>query len=147
MAALAAGIAMIVVAADWLVEGSIDLAKIWGVSDEFIGLTIVAIGTSSPELVTTVVSTIRNQRDIAVGNLLGSSAYNILFILGATCLVPSTPISVARSLIVVDMPVMMGVALLCVPVFYSGRAVTRLEGVLFVSAYVAYLTYLVTVRT
>lgn len=147
MAALVAGIAIIVVAADWLVEGSIDLARIWGVSDEFIGLTVVAIGTSSPELVTTVVSTIRNQRDIAIGNLLGSSVYNILLILGVTCLVPSTPILVAQPLIAVDIPVMTAVALLCVPVFYTGREVSRLEGALFVSGYLAYLTYLVAAQT
>lgn len=147
LGALVVGIAIVVVAADWLVEGSIDLARIWGVSDEFIGLTIVAIGTSSPELVTTVVSTIRNQRDIAIGNLLGSSVYNILFILGVTCLFPSSPVPVARSLITVDIPVMAAASLLCVPVFYSNREVSRLEGLLFVSAYAAYLTYLIVTRT
>lgn len=144
---LVVGIVIIVAAADWLVEGSIDLARIWGVPVEFIGLTIIAIGTSSPELVTTIVSTLRNQRDIAIGNLLGSSAYNILFILGVTCLFPSSPVPVARSLIAVDIPVMTAVALLCIPVFYSNREVSRLEGVLFVSAYMAYLIYLIVTRT
>ncbi|HEX6956354.1 MAG TPA: calcium/sodium antiporter [Ferrovibrio sp.] len=147
LALLIAGIAVIVVGADWLVRGAVGLARLWAVSDEFIGLTIVAIGTSSPELVTTVVSTLRRQRDIAIGNLLGSSVYNILFILGLTCIVPSAPIPVARSLITVDIPMMAAVALLCVPVFYSGRQVARIEGIAFVAAYLAYLGYLLASRT
>lgn len=143
---LAASIVILVVSADWLVDGAVDLARIWNVSDEFIGLTIIAIGTSAPELVTTVISTIRRQRDIAIGNLLGSSVYNILFILGLTCIVPAeTP--VARSLIEVDIPVMAAVALVCIPVFISGRQISRVEGGLFVAAYLTYVTYLVISRT
>lgn len=147
LATLVLGIAVIVVAADWLVKGSVELARLWGVSDAFIGLTVVAIGTSSPELVTTIVATLKKQRDIAIGNLLGSSVYNILFILGVTCIVSPSEISLARSLIVIDIPVMTAVALACVPVFYSGREVSRTEGALFVSAYFAYLAYLTAVRT
>ena len=147
LTALVVGLGVIVVAADWLVDGSVSLARFWGVSDAFIGLTIVAIGTSSPELVTTIVSTLRKQRDIAIGNLLGSSVYNILFILGVTCLVPSSAIPVAQSLIAVDIPVMTVVALVCVPVFYSGREVSRTEGALFVGAYIVYIAYLIAVRT
>jgi len=147
LAVLLAGIAIVVMGADWLVRGSVDLARLWDVSDEFIGLTVIAIGTSSPELVTTVVSTIRNQRDIAVGNLLGSSAYNILFILGITCIVPSSAIPVAPLLTAVDIPVMTAVAFLCIPVFYSGRQITRAEGALFVGTYMGYLAYLLATRT
>jgi cation:H+ antiporter len=117
------------------------------VSDAFIGLTIVAIGTSAPELVTTVVSTIRDKRDIAIGNLLGSSVYNILLILGVTCLVPAEAIRIGPALTRIDIPLMTAVALLCVPVFVTGRQVTRLEGGLFVTAYAAYLTFLVATRT
>jgi cation:H+ antiporter len=86
---LIAGIVVILVGAGWVVDAAVDLARALGVSEAFIGLTVVAIGTSSPELVTTVVSTLRQQRDIAVGNLIGSSTYNILFILGVTALVPA----------------------------------------------------------
>src|SRR3546814_10708972 len=82
MLMLAIGLVIIVVGADWLVEGAVDLARLWNVSDAFIGLTIVVIGTSAPELVTTIISTIRDERDIAIGNLIGSSVYNILVILG-----------------------------------------------------------------
>lgn len=117
-----------------------------GVSDAFIGLTIVAIGTSSPELVTTIVATVRKERDIAVGNLLGSSVYNILFILGVTCLVPVLGVAVEPELIRVDIPVMTAIAIVCVPVFMSGRNVTRMEGALFVAAYIIYLAYLIVSR-
>ncbi len=141
------GIVIVIFGADWLVKGAVDLARLWHVSDEFIGLTIVAIGTSAPELVTTVVSTIRNKREIAIGNLLGSSVYNILVILGITCIVPSSGIPVAPALINVDIPIMVGVSLVCVPVFLSGRTLSRLEGGLFVVAYMLYLAYLVSART
>ena len=147
LAALLGGIVVIVVGAHWLVTGAVGLAQVWGVSDAFIGLTIVAIGTSSPELVTTVLSTLRNERDIAVGNLLGSSVYNIAFILGVTCLVPASGVAVSQELLRVDLPVMALVALICTPVFLSGRAVTRLEGGAFVVSYLAYLFYLIAART
>nr|CAD6405692.1 sodium:calcium antiporter [Rhizobium sp. Q54] len=143
---LMAGITVVVLGADWLVEGAIDLARHWGVSDEFIGLTIIAIGTSSPELVTTLISTLRKERDIAIGNLLGSSAYNIFIILGLTLAVPGIPIKVAEMLVKVDIPVMTMVGLLCVPVFYSGRQVSRWEGGSFVALYAAYLSYLIATR-
>lgn len=145
--ALIAGIGIVVVGSDWLVDAAVEIARKLGVSDAFIGLTIVAIGTSSPELVTTVIGTLRNDRDIAIGNLLGSSIYNILFILGITCLVPSAGVAVEPDLIYIDIPVMTAVALVCVPVFLSGRQVTRFEGGAFVVAYVTYLVYLIVSRT
>lgn len=137
---------MIVVGANWLVDGAVALARLWNVSDAFIGLTIVAIGTSAPELVTTIISTIRGERDIAIGNLIGSSVYNILVILGAACLFPSNGIEVSAQLIRVDIPVMLGVALACIPVFISGRQISRFEGGMFVSAYLLYLAYLINDR-
>jgi cation:H+ antiporter len=146
-ALLAVSIAVIVVGADWLVDGAVGLARTLGVSEGFIGLTVVAIGTSSPELVTTVVSTMRRQRDIAIGNLLGSSIYNILFILGATALAPEAGIHIAPLLVHVDIPVMAAVAIACAPVFANGLRVTRFEGGLFVGAYAVYLTYLLAART
>ena len=147
LAQLAAGILLVVVSANWLVTGAVGLAKLWGVSDAFIGLTIVAIGTSAPELVTTVMSTLRGERDVAIGNLIGSSVYNICVILGVTCLVPEAGIPVPRELIWVDIPIMATVALVCVPVFFSGRAVSRTEGGLFVVAYAGYLGGLILTRT
>ncbi|WP_336975265.1 calcium/sodium antiporter [Sphingobium aromaticiconvertens] len=144
---LAIGLIVIVVGADWLVDGAIALARLWKVSDAFIGLTIVAIGTSAPELVTTIISTFRGERDIAIGNLIGSSVYNILVILGVTCLVSANGVDVGRHLIRIDIPVMLGVALLCIPVFVSRREISRVEGGLFVTAYAVYLSYLIIQRT
>src|SRR5690606_33761603 len=122
---LVGGIAVVVLGSDWLVMGAVDLARTVGVSEAFIGLTIIAIGTSSPELVTTIVGTFKGDRDIAIGNLLGSSIYNILAILGITCLVPAAGIAVGPDLVRIDIPVMVAVTLLAVPVFVSGRRVTR----------------------
>ena len=144
---LLGGIAIVVIGADWLVKGAIELARQLHVSEAFIGLTVVAIGTSAPELVTTIVSTIRDQRDIAIGNLLGSSIYNILFILGATLMVSPGGIAVEPALIYVDIPVMTAVALVCIPVFMSGARISRLEGGVFVAAYIAYFMYLIIART
>lgn len=146
-ATLLSGIVVIVVAADWLVDGAVGLARIWGVSDAFIGLTIVAIGTSAPELATTVLSTLRTEQDIAIGNLLGSSVYNVLFILGATAVVAPAGVPVTPELILVDIPVMAVAALACVPVFLSGRQVSRMEGGVLVGAYALYLGYLLLTRT
>ena len=146
-AALAGGIAVIVLGADIFVDAAVALARIWGVSDAFIGLTVVAIGTSAPELVTTVLSTLKRERDIAIGNLLGSSVYNIFAILGITCLVPAAGVPVTPELIWVDIPVMALVALVCAPVFVSGREVSRMEAAVFVASYLAYLAYLLMTRS
>lgn len=146
LAALVVAMVVVVIGADWLVYGASGLARTMGVSDAFIGLTIVAIGTSAPELVTTVVSTLKGERDIAVGNLLGSGVYNILLILGVTALFPSDGIVVEQDLINVDIPVMAAAALLCIPVFLSGRRVSRMEGALLVATYIFYFSYLIVSR-
>lgn len=147
VAMMLGGIAVVVVGADWLVTGSVGMARGFGVSDALIGLTVVAIGTSAPELVTTVVSTLRGERDVAVGNLLGSSIYNILLILGITCLVPTHGLLLPDNLVRIDIPIMVAVALVCVPIFVTGRRVSRLEGGAMVVAYVGYLAYLLAAQT
>lgn len=144
---LIAGIVVIVVGADWLVTGAVSLARAVGVSDAFIGLTIVAIGTSAPELVTTIVSTLRGDRDIAVGNLIGSSVFNLTLILGLSVLVANGSGPIDPHLIRVDLPIMVAVSLLCIPLFLTGRKLSRWEGIALVVGYVAYLTYVITVRT
>lgn len=141
------GIAVVVIGAEWLVDGAVGIARHFGVTDALIGLTVVAIGTSAPELVTTVVSTIRGDRDIAIGNLAGSSIYNVLLILGVTCLVPSNGLSLPDSLVRIDIPIMVAVALVCIPIFLSGRRVTRGEGAVMVVAYVAYLAFVLSTQT
>ncbi|MFI7066004.1 calcium/sodium antiporter [Kribbella sp. NPDC050124] len=139
---LLVGIAVIVVGATLLVDGAVDAARAFGVSDAVIGLTIIAIGTSAPELVTTLLSTIRGNRDIALGNLLGSSVYNIAIILGITILAAPGVVPVPDEILRGDLLLMVGAAIACVPVFVSGRRITRIEGGAFVAAYVVYLTWL-----
>lgn len=141
------GIAVTVWGADLLVNGAVGIARTVGVSDAIIGLTIVAIGTSAPELATTAVATLRNERDVAVGNLLGSSSYNILAILGATCVAAPGGVQVSSEILLIDLPLAAAVALVCIPVFTSDRRISRWEGAFFVVAYLAYLTWLLATRT
>lgn len=143
---LLAGLAVTVAGADLLVTGAGDIARALGVSDAIIGLTIVAIGTSAPELATMLVSTYRNERDIAVGNLLGSSIYNILFILGATAVASPAALSLGRDILRIDLPLTAAAAFVCVPVFMRGRRITRGEGAFFVVGYLGYLSSLVFFR-
>jgi cation:H+ antiporter len=143
---LVAGIVVIVVGADLLVDGAVQIAQTFGVSDAVIGLTIVAVGTSAPELVTTMVSTVKDDRDIAIGNILGSSVYNILLILGVTAVVAPRGAIVEPDLARIDIPVMVAATIVCIPVFITGRRVSRLEGGAFVASYLVYLMSLVLTR-
>lgn len=144
---LVAGCASVVVGSVWLVDGSVELATALGVPEGVIGLTVIAIGTSSPELVTTIIGTLHDERDIAVGNLLGSSAYNILLILGVTALVPSDGIDFDRHLVRIDIPIMTIASIALVPILLTGRRVSRREGGFMVGAYLVYLAYLLIART
>lgn len=141
------GIAVVILGAEWLVGGAVGIARAFGVSDALIGLTVVAIGTSAPELVTAIVSTVRGERDIAVGNLLGSSVYNILLILGITCMVPANGLTLTHNLVWIDIPIMVAVSLVCIPIFISGRQVHRAEGAAMVAAYLGYLAFLLTTQS
>ncbi|MBO0841983.1 MAG: calcium/sodium antiporter [Nocardioides sp.] len=143
---LLAGMAVIVVGAELLVRGAARGAAALGVSEAVIGLTVVAIGTSAPELVTTVVSTLRGNRDIAIGNLLGSSIYNIALVLGATVVVAPGGVPVAEELLVADLVLLVATAVMAVPVFVSGSRVSRVEGGLFLAAYAGYLVWLLATR-
>ncbi|MDB9527774.1 calcium/sodium antiporter [Oscillatoria sp. CS-180] len=137
---LVVGLVMLVIGANLLVFGATEVAEAMGVSQLIIGLTIVAIGTSLPELATSVVACYRGERDIAVGNIVGSNIFNILTILGVTATVTSVPVSSAA--ISFDIPVMLAVAIACLPIFYTGNRISRWEGLLFISYYVAYSAYL-----
>ena len=141
--ALVAGIAIIIVGAELLVDGSIEVARSLEVSEAIIGLTVVAIGTSAPELVTTLVSTVRGDRDIAIGNLLGSSVYNIALILGITILVAPSALVIPPEVVAGDLLLLAVVAVITVPVLLSGQRMTRGEGGAFVAAYVGYLLWLI----
>lgn len=144
---LLAGIVLTIIGAGFLVDGAAATARSLGVSDAVIGLTVVAIGTSAPELVTTIVATRKNDRDVAVGNLIGSSISNILVILGITCLASPNGVDVSRDILRLDLPLAAAVAAVCYPVFRSDHMVTRKEGILFVAAYLIYLSTLLWLRT
>jgi cation:H+ antiporter len=137
------GLILLVLGARWLVESAVEIARAWGVNEAVIGLTIVAAGTSLPEVVTSIVATIRGERDIAVGNVVGSNIFNILCVLGLSGLVSPIPLLAGEQMSTIDIPVMVGVALLCVPLFFIGSVLNRIEGMLFMLLYIAYTWYLV----
>jgi cation:H+ antiporter len=129
----------VLLGAGLLVDGSIEIARSLEVSEAIIGLTVIAIGTSAPELVTTLTSTLRGDRDIAVGNLLGSTVYNIALVLGITVLAAPAELQIPRGVIAADLLVLAVVAVVTVPVLLSGHRMSRLEGGAFVATYVGYL--------
>lgn len=137
------GLVTLVVGARWLVDGAVTLARAVGLSETVIGLTIVAAGTSLPEVATSLIATVRGEREIAVGNVVGSNIYNILAILGIAGLVAPGGLTVAPSLVAFDIPVMSAVAVACLPLFFTGRTLARWEGAVFLAYYAAYTTYLV----
>ena len=137
------GLALLVLGARWLVDASVAFARYLGVSELVIGLTIVAAGTSLPEVATSVLAAVRGERDIAVGNAIGSNLFNILAVLGASALTAPRSLTVAPSVLAFDLPVMTAVAVACLPIFFRGYRISRGEGLFFLSGYVAYATYLV----
>lgn len=138
-----AGLAALVVGAQALTGGASELARSFGIPELVIGLTIVAIGTSMPELVTSVVAALRGQRDLAVGNVVGSNVFNILGVLGLSAVVAPGGIDVPEQAIAFDIPVMLAVAVACLPLLFTGHLIRRWEGALFVAYAVAYTSFLV----
>lgn len=145
MAALLAlfGLALLVAGSRFFVNGAVALATMLGVSQTIIGLTIIAAGTSLPELATSVMAGIRGERDIAVGNVVGSNIFNILAILGICGLLAPDGVNVASSMLRFDMPIMIGVAIVTLPVFFTGFRIGRIEGLLFLGYYAAYTAFLI----
>lgn len=127
--------------ADLLVGGAINIARALGISETVIGLTLVAIGTSLPELVTSVMAAFRGQADVAMGNVIGSNTFNVLAILGITGLI--APMPVPDQLLSFDLWVMLGVSLLLVPFVFFRRDIGKLAGIGLVGGYVAYTLALV----
>ena len=125
------------------VDGSVELARLLGVSELMIGLTVVSIGTSLPELVTTVIASFRNQREMAVGNIVGSNLFNILCVLGVTASVSPEALPVPMQALRFDIPVTLGAAVICLPIFFTKMEISRWEGVLMLVLYLAYISYLV----
>jgi cation:H+ antiporter len=143
LALIVGGLAMLVVGARWVVGGAVALANAIGVSELVIGLTIIAAGTSLPEVATSVVAALRGERDIAVGNVVGSNIANIVTILGLTGVVSPVTLPVGPGIRNFDIPVMIAVAVACLPIFFTGRLIGRWEGMLFLGYYAAYTAYLI----
>jgi len=140
---IVAGLVLCVLGAGWMVDSAVTLARAWGVSELVIGLTIVAAGTSMPEVATSIVATIRGQRDIAIGNVVGSNIFNILGILGLSGLIAPHGIAVAPTIFRFDLPVAIAACVACLPIFFTGHKIARWEGGVFLGYYAAYTGYLV----
>ena len=136
------GLGLLVLGSNWLVDSAVVIARALGVSELVIGLTIVAAGTSLPEVATSVIAALKGESDIAVGNAVGSNIFNLLGVLGLGALLAPGGISVAEQVLRLDFPVMVFVALVCLPVFYIDNRISRLEGGLLLSYYVLYIAYI-----
>ncbi|RON10424.1 conjugal transfer protein TraR [Pseudomonas brassicacearum] len=142
-----AGLVLLVFAGHLLLSAAVEVATELGLSERIIGLTIIAVSTSLPELATSLIAALRGQRDIAVGNVVGSSLFNLLGVLGITALIAPTPLSVSPNALDFDLPVLLAVSVLCLPMFYSGYRITRAEGLLFLALYLAYGLHVVSFTT
>ncbi len=140
---IAVGLGLLALGSRWLVRGAVEIARSLGISELIIGLTIVAAGTSLPEVVASVVASLRGQRDIAVGNVVGSNLFNLLAVLGSTALVGKGGLAVPAEALAFDLPVMIATALACLPIFFTGHVIARWEGALFLGYYGLYLAHLI----
>ncbi len=130
------GLVAMIAGSKLLLHGSVAIAKSAGISDEVIGLTLIAAGTSLPELATSIVAALRGQSDIAIGNVVGSNIFNILGILGLAGMI--LPLDVSQHMVTIDCPYMFAVSLACLPIMRTGFSITRFEGVLLLASYVFY---------
>jgi cation:H+ antiporter len=144
---VAIGLFMLAQGSSWLVDSAVVFAKYLKISEVVIGLTVISIGTSLPEVVTSVIASLRNQRDIAVGNVIGSNLFNLLGVLGLAAAVSPSGIAVSSQVMWFDLPVMVAVAIAAMPIFITGGAIFRIEGAMLLAYYVAYTTYLVMFAT
>lgn len=141
---IAGGLVLLVLGSKWLVSSAIIFAKHLGVSDLVIGLTIVAAGTSMPEVATSIVAAVKGQRDIAVGNVIGSNTFNILGCLGISAMVSgSSGLGVSENVINFDLWIMIAVAIACLPIFATGQQISRFNGAVFLFYYLVYTAYLI----
>lgn len=137
------GLAGLMLGSKWLVDSAVAIAESFGVSELVIGLTIVAAGTSMPEVATSVVAAIRGERDIAVGNVVGSNLFNILSVIGLSSIIAPSGINVSETALRFDIPVMIAVAVACFPIFFAGHRISRTNGIAFLGFYIAYVVYLI----
>jgi cation:H+ antiporter len=137
------GLVLLVIGARWLVDGAVSIAQLFGVSELIIGLTIVAAGTSLPEVATSIIAAMKGERDIAVGNVVGSCIFNLLAVLGLSSIIAPNGIAVAPAALRFDVPVMIAASLAALPIFFTGHLIARWEGFLFLFYYAAYTSFLV----
>lgn len=138
---LLGGMVMLTVGARLMVHGATNIAEAMGISNMVIGLTVVAIGTSLPELAASVVGALKNEADLSVGNILGSNLLNVLFVVGLVALI--RPLQVEPSSISIHFPVMLGFTVLLLPLAWTQYRITRLEGGLLVTGFLVYMVYLI----
>lgn len=136
------GLVMVVFGSDWLVSGATTIAEALGVSELVIGLTVVALGTSLPELATSVTASLKGETDIAVGNVVGSNIFNILIVLGTAGILAPSGIEVSASAINLNIPIMIAVAIACLPIFFTDNLISRWEGIFFWLYYIVYSLFL-----
>lgn len=139
---LGVGFFLLLTGSNWLVDSSVSLARYWGVSELVIGLTVISIGTSLPEIATAIVSGFRKKNDIAVGNVVGSNLFNLMMVMGLTATVAPGGLSISSIAVSLDLPFMVMIAVLAYPIFYTNWAVDRWEGLLFLLLYSGYTYYL-----
>lgn len=137
------GLGLLVQGSRWLVFGGVAIAEYFGISQLIIGLTILAIGTSLPEIATVVVASLRGKQELIVGNVVGSNLFNILLVLGLSSLIAPQVIEVSPAALAFDIPIMVAVAVVCLPIFFTDNLIERWEGGLFVAYYLVYTLYLI----
>jgi cation:H+ antiporter len=143
VAFMVAGLAALVQGSRWLVDAAIVFAQALGVSEVIIGLTIVAAGTSLPEVVTSIVASVRGERDIAVGNVVGSNLFNLMGVLGISAVVSPEGIMASEAVRAFELPFMVAVAFVCLPIFFTDGSISRWEGGFLFAAYLAYVSWLI----
>jgi cation:H+ antiporter len=137
---VAGGLVLLIVGAQWAVDGAVEIADLAGFSRAVVGLTIVAVGTSLPEFATSVVAALKKEAGISIGNVLGSNIFNLCGILGISAAV--RPLPVAGNIVRYDLPVALGLSVLCIPIIISGRRISRSEGLVLFSIYAGYCVWL-----
>lgn len=143
IAQIAVGIVMLVAGSGILVDSAVKIAAVLQISDLVIGLTVLAAGTSLPEVATSVTAILKGKRDIAVGNVIGSNIFNILIVLGLSAAAGPYGVSVPQSALYFDIPVMIAASVVCLPIFFTGLKISRWEGGLFIGYYFAYTLFLI----
>jgi cation:H+ antiporter len=134
---------LLVQGSNWLILGATSFAQSLGLSELVIGLTVIAVGTSLPEIATSVIASLRGQRDIAVGNVIGSNLFNLLLVLGLSSLLTPNGIPLSEAVLGFDLPIMIATAFACLPIFVNGYRIDRWEGALFLVYYFTYTAYLI----